>query len=64
MKDGLGMTADEMQEVFADWNKTELDSYPDRNHGAISSPSRTPTASRWWTRLWTPPAKKARANGR
>jgi 6-phosphogluconate dehydrogenase len=27
LKDGLGMTAPEMQQVFADWNKTELDSY-------------------------------------
>jgi len=27
MKDGLGMTADEMHQVFADWNKGELDSY-------------------------------------
>src|SRR5579863_3121679 len=27
MKEGLGMTAAEMQPVFADWNKTELDSY-------------------------------------
>ncbi|MDO4997864.1 MAG: decarboxylating NADP(+)-dependent phosphogluconate dehydrogenase [Neisseria sp.] len=27
MKDGLGMTADEMQQVFAAWNQTELDSY-------------------------------------
>ncbi|NAW68318.1 decarboxylating NADP(+)-dependent phosphogluconate dehydrogenase [Vibrio sp. V27_P1S3P104] len=27
MKDGLGMSADEMQAVFSDWNKTELDSY-------------------------------------
>jgi 6-phosphogluconate dehydrogenase len=27
MKDGLGMTADEMQSVFAEWNKGELDSY-------------------------------------
>jgi 6-phosphogluconate dehydrogenase len=27
MKDGLGMTAEEMQPVFAEWNKTELDSY-------------------------------------
>ena len=27
MKDGLGMTADEMHEVFAEWNKGELDSY-------------------------------------
>ena len=27
MKDGLGMSHDEMQRVFADWNKGELDSY-------------------------------------
>ncbi|MCL9779998.1 decarboxylating NADP(+)-dependent phosphogluconate dehydrogenase [Vibrio sp. S4M6] len=27
MKDGLGMNAEEMQAVFSDWNKTELDSY-------------------------------------
>ena len=27
MKDGLGMSAEEMHEVFAEWNKTELDSY-------------------------------------
>ena len=27
MKEGLGMSADEMHEVFADWNKGELDSY-------------------------------------
>ena len=27
MKDGLGMTPDEMSAVFAEWNKTELDSF-------------------------------------
>src|SRR6187200_2448783 len=27
MKTGLGMTADEMHQVFADWNQGELDSY-------------------------------------
>ena len=27
MRDGLGMSADEMHEVFTEWNKTELDSY-------------------------------------
>ncbi len=27
MKDGLGMTAEEMHHVFAEWNKTELDSF-------------------------------------
>ena len=27
MRDGLGMSAAEMHQVFADWNRTELDSY-------------------------------------
>src|SRR5438552_6929847 len=27
MRDGLGMTADEMHPVFAEWNKSELDSF-------------------------------------
>jgi len=27
MRDGLGMTNEEMHEVFTEWNKTELDSY-------------------------------------
>ena len=27
MRDGLGLTCDEMHEVFSEWNKTELDSY-------------------------------------
>ncbi len=27
MKELLGMTADEMHDVFKEWNKTELDSY-------------------------------------
>jgi 6-phosphogluconate dehydrogenase len=27
LKDGLGLTADELHEVFADWNRGELDSY-------------------------------------
>ncbi|HEX4120984.1 MAG TPA: decarboxylating NADP(+)-dependent phosphogluconate dehydrogenase [Verrucomicrobiae bacterium] len=27
MKDGLGMTAQEMHQAFAEWNKTELDSF-------------------------------------
>jgi hypothetical protein len=27
MRDGLGMSADEMHEVFAEWNEGELDSY-------------------------------------
>ena len=51
------MTAAEMQPVFAEWNKGELDSYLIE----ITSPSsatRTPTASRSWTRSSTSPSQK------
>ena len=64
MKTGLGLTAPQMHEVFAEWNKGELEFLPHRNHAATSSPTRTPTASRWWTRFSTPPARKAPASGR
>ena len=37
---------------------------PHRNHPRHPRLSRMPTASRWWTRSSTPPARKARANGR
>ena len=40
MKTGLGMSADEMHEVFAEWNKGDLDSLSDRDH-ARHSGSRT-----------------------
>ncbi len=32
MRDGLGMTAPQMAEVFAGWNTGKLNSYPDRDH--------------------------------
>ena len=37
MKNGLGMSADEMHEVFAEWNKGELDSYLIEISAATSS---------------------------
>ena len=37
---------------------------PDRHHRARSSPRRTRTDSRWSTRSWTPPDRRARASGR
>jgi hypothetical protein len=46
-----------------EWNTGELDSYL-IEITATSSPSKTPTARRSWTRFSTPPAKKAPANGR
>ena len=62
LKDALGLTADELHEVFAEWNKGELDSYL-IEITARSSPRRTTTARRWSTRFSTPPARRARASG-
>ena len=49
MKDGLGMTADELHEVFAEWNKGELDSYLIEITARHPRLRRTKTASRWST---------------
>ena len=61
MKNGLGMSADEMHEVFADWNKGDLDSY-------LIEISRDILAKKdedgSWTRFSTPPGRRARASGR
>ena len=62
MKTGLGMTADEMHRSSP--NGTKANWIPTSSKSpATSSPSKTPTASRWWTRFSTRPAKKAPANG-
>ncbi len=63
LKNGLGMTAPEMHDVFAEWNKGELDSYLieiTRDILAFKDTDGTPL----WTKSSTPPAKKAPANGR
>ena len=63
MKTGLGMSADEMHEVFAEWNKGELDSYLIEITRDILGLQGRPTASRSWTRSSTPPARRAPASG-
>ena len=57
-----GPHADELHEVFAEWNKGELDSYL-IEITARSSPRKTTTARRSSTRSSTPPARRARASG-
>ena len=44
MKDGLGMTAEEMQRGLCRMEQDRAGFLPHRNHGHISWPSRTPTA--------------------
>ncbi len=61
MKEGLGMTADEMHAVFKTWNEGSPTS---SRSPATSSPRRTTTARRWWTRSSTPPARRGPASGR
>jgi len=55
---GLGLGAQEMHEVFAEWNKGELDSYLIRNFPATFSPTKTPTARRSWTKFSTTAGQK------
>ena len=55
MKDGLGMTYDEMHETFKSWKNTELNSY---------LLTKMQMARRWWKKSWIPQGKKAQANGR
>ena len=64
MRDGLGMTADEMHEVFAKWNKGKLDSYLIEITRDILAVQGRGRHSRWWTRSWTPPSRRAPASGR
>ena len=63
MKDGLGMSNEEMHDVFAEWNKGELDSYLIEITRDILAYKDRATASRSSTRFSTPPARRAPANG-
>ena len=53
----------EMHEVFAEWNKGELDSYLIEITRDILGFKDDGQASRWSTRSSTPPARRARASG-
>ena len=63
LKDGLGLTADELHEVFAEWNKGELDSYLIEITRDIFGDRRMKTARRWSTRFSTPPVRRVPGNG-
>lgn len=63
MKDGLGLSYDEMHRVFAEWNKTELDSYLIEITAAIlgyKDEGGEPLAEK----ILDTAGQKARANGR
>ncbi len=62
MKEGLGLSNDEMHDVFAEWNKGELDSYLIEITRDIL-PIRTRMAGTQWTRFWMPPDRRAPASG-
>lgn len=63
MSEGLGMTPDEMSAVFAEWNQGELDSYLVEITRDILAKKDEQDGAPWWTRSWTPPARRARASG-
>jgi 3-hydroxyisobutyrate dehydrogenase-like beta-hydroxyacid dehydrogenase len=63
LRDGLGVTADELHDIFAEWNKTRARQLSDRNQRRNLSPRRTKTARRWSIRSSTRRAKRAPASG-
>ncbi len=63
LKDGLGLNADELHEVFAEWNKGELDSYLIEITRRDLRQEGRRRYSRWSTRSSTRPARRARASG-
>ena len=63
LKDGLGLSAEEFAEVFAEWNKGELDSYLIEISAEIFA-KKDEDGSRWWTRFWIQPGRRERVNGR
>ena len=58
MKTGLGMSADEMHEVFAEWNRRRAQHLPHRDHPRHPRLQGHRRHSRWWTRSSTPPGQK------
>jgi 6-phosphogluconate dehydrogenase len=62
LKDGLGLTPRRAAEIFAEWNKGELDSYLIEITANIFA-KKDDDGSRWSTRSSTPPARKAPASG-
>ena len=64
MRDLLGMSADEMHEVFAKWNTEELDSYLIEITSDILAYKDTDGKPHSPTRYSTPRGRRAQANGR
>ena len=58
MKTGLGLGAEAMQPGLRRVEPGRTRFLPHRNHRETSSPSKTPTARRWWTRYSMPPGRK------
>ena len=58
----LGLTADELHDVFAEWNKGELDSYLIEISRDIFA-KKDEDGSRWSTKFSTPPAKRVPGSG-
>ena len=64
MKEALGLSNDELYDVFAEWNRGELDSYLIEITRDIFSVKDPETATvTWSTRSWTRPAPRAPASG-
>ena len=63
MKNIFGLEAEELHEVFAEWNKGELDSYLIEITADIFSEKMRKLESHWWMLFWILLDKKVQANG-
>ena len=63
MKDGLGLSYDEMHRIFSEWNQTELDSYLIEITAAILGYKDEKRRTFGRKKSSIPPDKKAQANG-
>ena len=63
LKDGLGLSADELAEVFAEWNKGELDSFLIDISATIFAKKDDDGQPMVDKIFWMPPDRRAPANG-
>ena len=63
LKDGLGLTADELHDGLRRVEQGRAGQLPDRDHRRNLRQEGRGRRRRWWIRFSTPPARRARANG-
>lgn len=63
LKYGVGLTNDELYQVFKEWNEGELESYLIEITRDIFTVKDKETGAAWSTRFWTRPVRRAPGSG-